>query len=114
MKLLKGFGKNYFSLSVLTMYSTVKKILDILIISKLLSLQTNSFSENDEDSPPEEEFLLEFSTQLNKVRPCHCDCIFKQKTKQVTQIFKYIPRCPFYTTYFAFRRTGVHPPLLSF
>jgi hypothetical protein len=25
----------------------------------------------------------------------------------------YIPRCPYYTTYFAFRRTGVHPPFLT-
>jgi hypothetical protein len=25
----------------------------------------------------------------------------------------FIPRCPYYTTFYAFRRTGVHPPLFS-
>jgi len=29
------------------------------------------------------------------------------------RLFKYIPRCPFYCTFFAFRRTGVHPPRMS-
>lgn len=37
----------------------------------------------------------------------------KIKTKLLVSLFKFIPRCPYYTTYFAFRRTGVHPPVLS-
>ncbi len=113
MNLLKGFGKDYFSFSALTMYSTAKKISDISIISKIVSFNNSSLSQDNEDAPTEEGLLLELSTQLNKVRPCHCDCVFRLKTKLATHIFKYIPRCPFYTTYFAFRRTGVHPPLLS-
>lgn len=44
----------------------------------------------------------------------HCDCFFKRKTALAVRLFKYIPRCPFYCTFFAFRRTGVHPPFFAF
>jgi len=94
LNLLKGFGKDYFSFSALTMYSTAKKILTF------------------KDATSTEK-ALEDSELTNNLRPCHCDCVFRLKTKLATLMFKYIPRCPFYTTYFAFRRTGVHPPLLS-
>jgi len=46
-------------------------------------------------------------------KPCHCDCFFKLKTILSLKINHFIPRCPYYTTYFAFRRTGVHPPYLT-
>ncbi|QFR49432.1 hypothetical protein FJR48_06705 [Sulfurimonas lithotrophica] len=57
--------------------------------------------------------FLTFSIQTALVnsKPCHCDCFFKLKTKIALLINIFIPRCPYYTTYFAFRRTGVHPPL---
>ena len=38
--------------------------------------------------------------------------VARKFTKLVVSLFKFIPRCPYYTTCFAFRRTGVHPPLL--
>jgi len=44
------------------------------------------------------------------VKACHCNCYFKLKTRLALLLHHYIPRCPFYCTYFAFRRTGVHPP----
>ena len=47
---------------------------------------------------------------LVTVKACHCNCYFKLKTKLALLLNHYIPRCPFYCTYFAFRRTGVHPP----
>jgi len=45
-----------------------------------------------------------------EIKACHCNCFFKLKTKLTLLLNHYIPRCPFYCTYFAFRRTGVHPP----
>ncbi|HFQ61944.1 MAG TPA: hypothetical protein ENK39_06550 [Epsilonproteobacteria bacterium] len=50
------------------------------------------------------------------IKACHCNCYFKLKTKLALLLNHYIPRCPFYTTFYAFRRTGVHPPqnLFSF
>ncbi len=44
-------------------------------------------------------------------KPCHCNLFFKRKIRLVLLLNHFIPRCPYYTTYFAFRRTGVHPPL---
>ncbi len=48
------------------------------------------------------------------VRIHTCNCVFKLKTRLMILLHHYIPRCPYYTTYFAYRRTGVHPPLASF
>ncbi|MBE0514005.1 hypothetical protein [Sulfurimonas sp.] len=45
------------------------------------------------------------------LKPCHCNLFFKRKIRLVLLLNHFIPRCPYYTTYFAFRRTGVHPPL---
>ncbi|WP_294885819.1 MULTISPECIES: hypothetical protein [unclassified Sulfurimonas] len=44
-------------------------------------------------------------------KPCFCNIFFALKTRISLLINHFIPRCPYYTTYFAFRRTGVHPPL---
>jgi len=49
---------------------------------------------------------------LTMVKACHCNCYFKSRTKLALLLNHYIPRCPFYTTFYAFRRTGVHPPQL--
>ncbi len=44
-------------------------------------------------------------------KPCHCNLFFKRKIRLVLLLNHFIPRCPYYATHFAFRRTGVHPPL---
>jgi len=51
--------------------------------------------------------LVLFTSQ----KPCHCNLFFTLKSKLMILLNHYIPRCPFYTVCFAFRRTGVHPPL---
>lgn len=115
MKFLKGFGKKYFSLIAITMHATAKKLHDNEVLSKKISLNLSNYSSEEEDPPLEEELLLINTFCINSVKPCHCDCYFKIKTKLAILNFKFIPRCPFYKVCFAFRRTGVHPPLsLSF
>jgi hypothetical protein len=37
----------------------------------------------------------------------------EEKLHLAVTLFKFIPRCPYYDTFFAFRRTGVHPPLFN-
>jgi hypothetical protein len=54
------------------------------------------------------------STFHNDFKPCLCSCYFSYIAHIMTHLHHFIPRCPYYTTYFAFRRTGVHPPLHSF
>lgn len=110
MKSPLGFGKNYFSFSAMLAYS-VQNNLDARV-SSIYSLLSNRLSkqseEIDEDDPPLE--VLE-TTCFSTDRPCCCNCIYKLKTKLATFLYTYIPRCPYYNTYFAFRRTGVHPPV---
>lgn len=47
-------------------------------------------------------------------KACHCNSIFLRKTKLILALNHFIPRCPYYCTYFAFRRTGIHPPFITF
>ena len=109
MKSPLGFGKKYFTFTSILAHS-VSATLQSRETSYALYLNSKIPKDNDEidESPPEEinEILFELDT-----RPCCCNFFFKLKTKIALLIHHYIPRCPYYTTYFAFRRTGVHPPL---
>ncbi|MDD3007808.1 MAG: hypothetical protein RBR70_10795 [Arcobacter sp.] len=113
MKLLNGFGKKYFTLSSIQAHSVAPKLHSIVTSSKNYlnkKLSISSEKDEEEESPPNlQENLL--SVFLENKKPCHCDCVFKRRTALVVALFKFIPRCPYYTTYFAFRRTGVHPPI---
>jgi hypothetical protein len=110
MKLIRGFGKNYFSLSAIQAYSTATTM-----HSQISSINSHFHKKifiedeelDDSESPPE---ILEQNFILNN-KPCHCNCYYNLKTKLMLLLNVYIPRCPYYTTYFAFRRTGVHPPI---
>lgn len=109
MKSPAGFGKNYFSFSAVLAYS-VQRSLNAKV-SSIYSLLSNELSreakEVDDDEQPLE--ILE-TTCLTSDRPCHCNCFYKIKTRLATLLYHYIPRCSYYCTYFAFRRSGVHPP----
>ncbi len=110
VKAPKGFGKNYFTFASILAYTVETKLQNLVIkakhtLQKKLSSENDEFDEND---PPLEEVTL--CLQINNSKPCHCDCFFKRKTKLAVLLFKFIPRCPFYCKFFAFRRTGVHPP----
>ncbi|WP_295421766.1 hypothetical protein [Sulfurovum sp.] len=51
---------------------------------------------------------------LLEQKPCLRNCFYKRKARLVLLLNHFIPRCPYYNTYFAFRRTGVHPPFFLF
>lgn len=109
MKSPKGFGKNYFTFASILAHSVESKMQNLLIKAEH-TLYNKNFKENDEcdeDDPPTEELIL--CLQENS-KPCHCNYLYKNITKLAVTLFKFIPRCPYYTTYFAFRRSGVHPP----
>lgn len=110
MKSPNGFGKNYFTFASVLAYSTQTKLdAQISRTTSYFSKLDTSLDEDEEieESPPE----LILQASLVNSKPCHCDCFFRLKTKIALLINIFIPRCPYYTTYFAFRRTGVHPPL---
>lgn len=111
---VKGFGKKYFTLASIQAHSSALSLHRTTAAFKsffILNIKTSSYK--DEEIPILEE-LLQQSCLLQSNTPCHCDCFFKRKTALAVRLFKYIPRCPYYCTFFAFRRTGVHPPQLSF
>lgn len=112
MKSPKGFGKVYFTLASILAYAAEKHIQSTIV--KIEYLLKNNFTKEDsnleEDDPP-----LEISTIcLVNSKPCHCNYFDRLKTILTLKINHFIPRCPYYTTYFAFRRTGVHPPRITY
>ena len=108
MKSPKGFGKAYFTFASILAHSVENHIQSTII--KIAYLLKNSFikeeHEAEEDDPPLE-LLTIF---LVDKKPCHCNYFYKLKTILILKINHFIPRCPYYNTYFAFRRTGSHPP----
>ncbi len=116
MKSPKGFGKRYFSLASILAHSVETKLqsqvsrIESLLFSKIL---LSDEKEEEEESPPDLVLIQSINIFQSGRTSCHCNCCFKLKTKLATRLHHYIPRCPYYTTYFAFRRTGVHPPHIS-
>jgi len=112
MKRPRSFGKNYFRLSAILAYSVTNKLESQFSSAQEYNFSKLSFNEKDieEESPPDE--LLGI-TSLQNSKPCHCNFVFKIHTRLILLINHFIPRCPYYTVCFAFRRTGVHPPLFS-
>lgn len=109
MRTPRGFAKNYFSLSAILAYSTAPKLAsraasDLLYLHKSISISDEELDE----SPPDEGIETLFEVNA---KPCLCNYFYKLKTKIALLINHYIPRCPYYTVCFAFRRSGVHPPL---
>jgi hypothetical protein len=106
--MLRGFGKKYFTLASILAYSTAPR----LLAQKTAHLETLKLlhvsSQEDTDNDLFDELL---TVQPEQIKPCHCNCIFKRKIRLILLLNHFIPRCAFYTKYFAFRRTGVHPPL---
>ena len=115
MKLLKGFGKKYFTLSAIQAYSVAPKLHSVITsyknhLNKKLLISSKDENEEDESVPILQESLI--SCLVQRTKPCHCDCVFRRKTALAITLFKFIPRCPYYDTFFAFRRSGVHPPFI--
>jgi len=110
--MLRGFGKNYFTLSAILAHAVAHK-LQAQVVSAQQLLRLHSDKEPSEEGDPPDE-LLEISTALQPVKACHCNGYFKRKARLVLMLNHFIPRCPYYTTFYAFRRTGVHPPLPLF
>lgn len=104
--MLRGFGKNYFRLAAIQAYSVNIKL--GAAASSFLPFLSNPLPyKTMKDEFSDIESLL----PLQNDKPCHCNLFFKLKIRLVLLLNHFIPRCPYYTTYFAFRRTGVHPPL---
>ncbi len=111
MRSPRGFGKNYFTFSAVQAHSVQPHLQGrrsrvTMLLRHRCTLQDEEASLLNEDPPLE---LLTLPCTLN-IKACHCNCFDTLKTRLALLINLFIPRCPYYTTCFAFRRTGVHPP----
>jgi hypothetical protein len=88
----KGFGKKYFTFASILAHSIHNKIQAVTVKTTYL---LNKFSENEEQEdtdPPTE--LLVLLCIINK-KPCHCNCVFKFKSRLTLKIHHFIPRCAY-------------------
>lgn len=112
MRSPKGFGKRYFTLAAILAYSIERKLQNQTVkITSLFTQKLLSKEEDIEENDPPSDLLV--SLRMLNAKPCHCNCYYKLRTRIILKINLFIPRCPYYTTWFAFRRTGVHPPRIT-
>jgi len=111
MKSPKGFGKNYFTFSSILAHA-VQNIIQTIAI-KVDYLIKNNFLKEDEEIDENDPTLSILTTIQINTKACHCNTIYKLKNLLAIKVYTFIARCPYYTTYFAFRRTGIHPPYIK-
>lgn len=107
-RVVKGFKQSYISLlsNLSYCFAPIQKLQKTPLIAFVHSYYIIKESICIKD--------LDFHNFHNDFKPCLCSCYFNHLAHIMLHIHHYIPRCPYYTTYFAFRRTGVHPPSISF
>ncbi len=105
MKLPRGFGKNYFSLSAIT--ATVNAISLHQEISRVQSFHTKLSIEADEYEELEEDELALCQTQQLSSKACHCNCFFRSLTSKTLKIFSFFH---IYLDYYISLNTAISPP----
>ncbi len=110
---MRGFGKNYFTLASILAHSTAPRLQAQATLFGLFKYDAFLGDVEEEESPPDEELLLS-SLSLQATKACHCNCFFKKRIRLILLLNHFIPRCAFYNKYFAFRRSGSHPPFPPF
>ncbi len=106
MKLPRGFGKNYFSLSAIT--ATVNQISLAQECSRVQSFHTcYALCEQEEEELEELEELALCQTQQLSSKSCHCNCFFKSLTCKVLKLFTFAKN---YIDYYLSLNTSISPP----
>ena len=107
MRLPRGFGKNYFTLSAIT--ATVNQASVNTTSSRVRSFHLLSVQGQESESElEEEELLVVCPLQLSK-KPCHCNCYFLKKTRKTLKLF-FNPKLFF--NYFKTLNNSISPPFL--
>jgi len=107
MKHLRGFGKKYFRFASIVAYSTLSKLHSNETISKQIF---GDFHAKLDDDRADDDPLLNLELLVENAKVCRCAKVYGQIVRLTLLLNHFIPRCPYYTTWYAFRRTGVHPP----
>jgi hypothetical protein len=109
MKSPCGFSKNYFTFASIQAHSVAPLLASRESVYSLHIHKSITIEQDELEAPPPDESVFALC-ELN-AKPCLCNYFYKLKTKIALLINHYIPRCPYYTVCFAFRRSGIHPPL---
>ncbi len=106
MKLPRGFGKNYFSLSAIT--ATVNQVTLSKEASRVQSFHLSSTTYEEEQEGEEEfEELSILQTQVVSLKSCHCNCFFRLLTFKTLKLFTFAKKYPDYYNYL---NTSISPP----
>jgi hypothetical protein len=106
MKLPRGFGKNYFSLSAIT--ATVNQVSLLEEFSRVTNFHTqHTLGEQEEDELEELDEPLLCQTLQFSLKSCHCNCFFKSLTFKVLKLFTFAKKTP---TFYLFLNTSISPP----
>jgi len=109
MKLPRGFGKNYFSLSAIT--ATVNQITLHKEVSRVQDFHTKLSSEEDAIEELEEDDLALCQTQQLSSKACHCNCFFRALTSKTLKLFTVMK---IYHDYYISLNTTTSPPIRIF
>ena len=109
MKLPKGFGKNYFTLNAIT--ATVAQISLHAIAVRVESFHTLTYKSEELEAEEEIEELSILCPLQFFVKPCHCNCYFFKKTRQILRLFFYKK---LFLLYFKTLNSAISPPQINF
>ncbi len=106
MKLPRGFGKNYFSLSAIT--ATVNQVSLAQECSRVQSFHTcYALCEQEEEELEELEELAICQIGQLSSKACHCNCFFKSLTLKILKLFTFAKN---YVDYHLSLNTSISPP----
>jgi len=106
MKLPRGFGKNYFSLSAIT--ATVNAISLKSEATRVHKFHIFGSFDSSDSSELEEDLELETTcVEQLTTKACHCNCFFLNKTKKVLRSFC-TPKQNLH--FYAILNTDISPP----
>ena len=114
MRSPKGFGKQYFTLTAILAYAVAPKLHTLQIRYTFVHKQYFLHHEDGEEEEPLEAVVPTATSCLQSTCPCHCNCYFRARALLLLKLVRQLPKCNCKCRFFSFRRTGTHPPKLSF
>jgi len=115
MRAPRGFGKRYFSLTAILAYAVAPRLsAERSRFSVVRNFSFDDEEQEEEDPPPIAESELCVLSQPSSSHPCHCNCFFRKRTLLLLKLVRHLAKCNCKCRFFSFRRTGTHPPRLSF
>ena len=104
MKLPRGFGKNYFTLRAIT--ATVNQVTLHAQCSRVQDFHMFHFA-SDEGELEEDDPILQGTALELSLKPCHCNCFYKRRTKKAIKLHAFAKTKP---QIFVTLNTSISPP----